>query len=458
MAELSVRWLRSAKRLRLIVSDDRVLRLHAVAQFYLRRRGQLGGPRVKRFSVPAVGIDRCPCVRRASREPGATATLVLRVWDNRGRPGTAPARSRPEVVVGIWRTDLETASSQSATLRADDRGRGPSRVRALITGGAGFVGSHLAEELLRRGHRVHVLDDLSTGAMENIRPLKEQPGFSYTIDSAAVPGLVAELVDDADVVYHLAAAVGVELIVESPVRTIETNVHCTEVVLAAANKKKKPVFLASTSEVYGKSADIPYREDGDLLMGPTTTGRWSYACSKAIDEYLGLAYFKERQLPVTIGRLFNTVGPRQTGRYGMVVPRLVGQALRGQRLTVFGDGTQRRCFCHVGDVVRAMADLMACDSAPGGVFNLGSTEEVTILELADRILAATESTSEVHLVPYEEAYDEGFEDMRRRVPDIGRVQAAIGWQPDHSLDEILRDVIEFERNGRPDATEVGATA
>ena len=221
--------------------------------------------------------------------------------------------------------------------------------------------------------------------MENIRHLKSAARFSYTIDSAAAPGLVAELVDDADVVFHLAAAVGVELIVESPVRTIETNVHCTEVLLAAANKKKKPVFLASTSEVYGKSPNVPFREDGDLLLGPTTTGRWSYACSKAIDEYLALAYCKERGLPVVIGRLFNTVGPRQTGRYGMVVPSFVRQALAGEPITVHGDGEQRRCFCHVADVVRAMADLMETEAAVGEVFNIGSTEEVTISELAERV-------------------------------------------------------------------------
>src|SRR5918999_2462812 len=252
-------------------------------------------------------------------------------------------------------------------------------MRHLITGGAGFIGSHLAEELLGRGHRVHVLDDLSTGAIENVRHLKSEPGFEYTIDSAADGRLVAELVDEADVVYHLAAAVGVELIVDSPVRTIETNVHCTEVVLAAANKKKKPVFLASTSEVYGKSSELPYREDGDLLLGPTSTGRWSYACSKAIDEYLALAYWKERGLPVVVGRLFNTVGPRQTGRYGMVVPTFVRQALAGQPITVYGDGTQRRCFCHVSDVVRALVELMRVEESVGDVFNIGATEEITVL-------------------------------------------------------------------------------
>ena len=255
-------------------------------------------------------------------------------------------------------------------------------MRYLITGGAGFIGSHLSEDLLASGHRVHVLDDLSTGAIDNIRHLKDDSRFSYTIESAASRATIAELVDEADIVFHLAAAVGVELIVDSPVRTIETNVHCTEIVLEAANKKKKPVFITSTSEVYGKGNDLPFREDGDLLLGPTTTGRWSYACSKALDEYLALAYWKERGLPVVIGRLFNTVGPRQTGRYGMVVPSFVRQALAGSPITVHGDGQQRRCFCHVKDVVRAMADLMDSEKAVGEVVNIGSTDEITILDLA----------------------------------------------------------------------------
>lgn len=318
-------------------------------------------------------------------------------------------------------------------------------MRTLITGGAGFVGSHLAEELLRRGDSVHVLDDLSTGAMENIRHLKEAPGFAYTIESAAATSTVAELVDEADVVFHLAAAVGVELIVDSPVRTIETNVHCTEVVLAAANKKQKPVFIASTSEVYGKSCDLPFREDGDLLMGPTSTGRWSYACSKAIDEYLALAYWKERGLPVVIGRLFNTVGPRQTGRYGMVVPSFVRQALAGEPLTVHGDGRQSRCFCHVDDVVRAIADLMRCSDAVGEVFNIGSTEEVTVHELAERVRQVCDSASEIRLIPYDQAYETGFEDMRRRVPDTTKIEQLLAWRPTRSLDEILADVIESQR-------------
>jgi UDP-glucose 4-epimerase len=318
-------------------------------------------------------------------------------------------------------------------------------VRYLITGGAGFIGSHLADELLARDHRVHVLDDLSTGTIENIRHLKSHPGFSYTIESVATGSLLAELVDEADVVYHLAAAVGVELIVESPVRTIETNVRCAEVVLSMANKKKKPVFLASTSEVYGKSADLPFHEGGDLLLGPTNRGRWSYACSKAIDEYLGLAYWKEKRLPVVVGRMFNTVGPRQTGRYGMVIPTFVRQALAEQPITVHGDGNQQRCFCHVHDVVRALADLMLHEEAHGEVYNIGSTEETTILELAGRIRDAVGSESEIVTIPYEEAYEEGFEDMQRRVPDLSKIGRLLGWAPSRDLDDILESVIESQR-------------
>jgi UDP-glucose 4-epimerase len=319
----------------------------------------------------------------------------------------------------------------------------------LITGGAGFIGGHLAEDLLASGHRVHILDDLSTGAMDNIRHLKDNPAFSYTIESAASRATVAELVDEADVVFHLAAAVGVDLIVDSPVRTIETNVHCTEVVLDVANKKQKPVFIASTSEVYGKSANLPFREDGDLLLGPTNKGRWSYACSKAIDEYLALAYWKERGLPVVIGRLFNTVGPRQTGRYGMVVPSFVRQSLAGEPISVYGDGEQRRCFCHVKDVVRAIADLMDTEQAVGEVVNIGSTQETTILRLAERVRGACHSDSEIQLIPYEEAYEVGFEDMRRRVPDIRKIEELLGWRPTHTLDEILQDVIEWQRAPDP---------
>lgn len=318
-------------------------------------------------------------------------------------------------------------------------------MHVLITGGAGFIGSHLAEELLSRGQTVHVLDDLSTGSIGNIRHLRAETGFDHTIDSCHDARVVAELVDDADFIYHLAAAVGVQLIVDSPVRTIETNVHTTEIVLSQASKKAKPVFLASTSEVYGKSSAIPFHEDGDIVMGATTRGRWSYACSKALDEFLALAYFRERGLPTIVGRMFNTVGPRQSGRYGMVVPNLVRQALSGQPITVYGNGEQRRCFCDVRDVVRALSALLAREDLAGEVLNIGSTEEVSILELARRVKAATGSDSEITLVPYEEAYGEGFEDMRRRVPDISKIERVLDWRPTASLDQILDDVINHQR-------------
>jgi UDP-glucose 4-epimerase len=322
-------------------------------------------------------------------------------------------------------------------------------MRILITGGAGFIGSHLAEAFIDRGDRVHVLDDLSTGSIDNIRALKDDARFGYTIDSCHDARLVAELVDAADYVYHLAAAVGVQLIVDSPVRTIETNVHTTEIVLAQASKKGKPVFIASTSEVYGKSTQLPFREDGDIVLGASHRGRWAYACSKALDEFLALAYFRERRLPTVVGRMFNTVGPRQTGRYGMVIPNFVRQALSGEPLTVFGTGEQRRCFCHVRDVVGALSQLCERDDLFGEVLNIGSTEEVSMLELADRVKAVTGSESEIALVPYEEAYGEGFEDMQRRVPDISKIGAALGWRPTASLEEILRDVVEFELSLNP---------
>ena len=315
----------------------------------------------------------------------------------------------------------------------------------LITGGAGFIGSHLADELLSRGHRVHALDNLSTGSMGNIRHLRDDKRFEYTIDSCDNSRLVAELVDEADAVFHLAAAVGVQLIVESPVRTIETNVHCTEVVLAQASKKRRPVFIASTSEVYGKSTALPFREDGDLVLGSTDKGRWSYACSKALDEFLALAYHNERRLPTVVGRLFNTVGPRQTGQYGMVVPTFIKQALANRPLTIHGDGTQRRCFCHVSDVVRAVADLMEQDRHYGQVFNIGSDEEISIRDLAGVVRDRCDSQSEIVLVPYEEAYDPGFEDMARRIPDTTKLHAAIGWEPTKRLDDVLTDVIAYEQ-------------
>jgi UDP-glucose 4-epimerase len=308
-------------------------------------------------------------------------------------------------------------------------------MRVSITGGAGFIGSHLADVLLERGDEVFILDDLSTGSIENIRHLRSNPRFHYTIESIHHAHSVAELVDQCDVVFHLAAAVGVRLIVESPVRTIETNVHGTEVVLAQANKKKKKVLLASTSEVYG-----------NLVLGPTAKGRWSYACSKAIDEFLALAYWRERKLPTVIARLFNTVGPRQTGQYGMVVPTFVKQALTGRPITIFGDGTQTRCFTDVTDVTGALVKLMDHPGAVGEVFNIGSNQEVTIRELAEKVRSLTGSASEIVRVPYEQAYGEGFEDMPRRVPDINKIGALVGYRPTRSLDQILESVIAYFRD------------
>lgn len=315
-------------------------------------------------------------------------------------------------------------------------------MRILITGGAGFVGSHLSEALLAAGHEVFVLDDLSTGSIDNIAHLKARPGFHYTIDTVFNDSLTAELVDRADVVFHLAAAVGVKLIVERPVHTIETNVHGTEVVLRHANKKKKVVVIASTSEVYGKSVNAPFREDADLVLGATTRHRWAYACSKMLDEFLALAYWKERKLPVIVVRLFNTVGPRQTGQYGMVLPNFVRQALAGQPITVFGDGTQSRSFTYVGDVVRAFLGLVNEPRAIGQVFNIGNVEEISITQLAERVKAAAGSTSPIVTIPYEQAYEAGFEDMPRRVPDLTKIRDFIGYEPQVGLDEIIARVIE----------------
>lgn len=323
-------------------------------------------------------------------------------------------------------------------------------MRVLITGGAGFIGSHLADAYLNRGDEVFIIDDLSTGTIENIQHLKTNPRFHYTIESVHNQPVIAELVDQCDVVFHLAAAVGVKLIVESPVRTIETNVRGTEVVLAVANKKKKKVLVASTSEVYGLSTEVPFREDGNLVMGATTKGRWSYACSKAIDEFLALAYWRERKLPTIIVRLFNTVGPRQTGQYGMVIPTFVKQALASRPITVYGDGKQRRCFGYVGDVVGALVKLMDHPDAVGQVFNVGSSEEITILELARRVKEMTKSESEIVFVPYDEAYEEGFEDMPRRIPDITKVKNLIDFSPQMPLEGILERVIEYQ-TGRPTA-------
>src|SRR5467141_3339256 len=327
---------------------------------------------------------------------------------------------------------------------------GAKHLRILITGGAGFIGSHLADAYLQRGDEVFVLDDLSTGSIRNIEHLKNHPRFHYTIDAVQNQPLTAELIDQCDAIVHLAAAVGVKLIVESPVRTIETNVHGTEVVLSLANKKKKKVLLASTSEVYGLSAEVPFREDGNLVMGATTKGRWSYACSKAIDEFLALAYWHEKKLPTVVVRLFNTVGPRQTGRYGMVIPTFVKQALAGRPITVYGNGKQTRCFCYVGDVVGALMQLMDDEKAVGEVFNIGSNHEISIIDLAKRVKELTNSDSDVVLIPYDEAYEEGFEDMPRRVPDISKVNAQVGFQPALDLDGILKTVIEFH-SGRMSA-------
>jgi UDP-glucose 4-epimerase len=316
-------------------------------------------------------------------------------------------------------------------------------LRVLITGGAGFIGSHLSDAYVARGDEVYVIDDLSTGSIDNIAHLKKHERFHYTIDSVHNQPVVAELIDQCDVVFHLAAAVGVKLIVESPVRTIETNVRGTEVVLSQANKKKKKVLVASTSEVYGLSNDVPFREDGNLVMGATTKGRWSYACSKAIDEFLALAYWREKKLPTVVVRLFNTVGPRQTGQYGMVIPTFVRQALAGRPITVYGSGEQTRCFGFVKDVVGALVSLMEKDEAVGGVYNIGSNEEVSINQLAEKVRELTGSKSEIVRVPYDEAYEEGFEDMPRRVPDISKVGALTGFKPTVKLEEILQTVIAY---------------
>jgi UDP-glucose 4-epimerase len=315
-------------------------------------------------------------------------------------------------------------------------------MRVLITGGAGFIGSHLSEALLAAGREVFVIDNLSTGSIDNIAHMRGHPRFHYTIDTVTHEPVLAELVDQCDTVFHLAAAVGVKLIVEQPVHTIETNVHGTELVLEQANKKKKLVVIASTSEVYGKGVDIPFREDADLVLGPTHKQRWAYACSKAIDEFLALAYWREKKLPVIIARLFNTVGPRQTGRYGMVVPTLVRQALEGQPMTVYGDGAQSRSFTFVGDVVWALSALADEPRAVGQVFNIGNGHEITILGLAERIKTLTASASPIVTIPYDQAYEAGFEDMPRRVPDISKIRALIGYEPRVQLDEILLKVID----------------
>ncbi len=321
-------------------------------------------------------------------------------------------------------------------------------MRALITGGCGFIGSHLAEALLARGDRVTVVDDLSTGRFENIEHLVDRPGFQFAIDTITNETVMDRLVSECDIIYHLAAAVGVELIVEDPIHVIETNIQGCDTVLRIGARYRKKVMLASTSEIYGKGDQVPFGEEDDRVLGPTTRSRWSYACSKAMDEFLALAYARERALPVVIMRFFNTVGPRQTGRYGMVIPRFVQQALNGEPITVYGDGQQSRCFAYVGDVVEAMVALAQEPSAVGEVFNIGSTEEVTIEELAKRIVGLTDSSSEIVYVPYDEAYEEGFEDMRRRVPDIHKIRDYIGWEPSVDLEGILRRVIDHYISGQ----------
>lgn len=330
-------------------------------------------------------------------------------------------------------------------------------MRFLITGGAGFIGSHLAEALLERGDEVYILDDLSTGSMENIRHLKARPRFHYCIDSVMNKRLLAELVDESDMVLHLAAAVGVRLIVESPVSTIETNIKGTELVLQAAHKKKKTVLITSTSEVYGKSNSIPFREDDDLVLGPTVKGRWSYAASKAIDEFLALAYWKEKKLPVIIVRLFNTVGPRQVGRYGMVLPNFVRQAMSDRAITVFGDGKQTRCFCYVGDVLAAILKLLETPQAVGEVFNIGSDEEISIESLARRVRDRLGSNSEIRYISYDQAYEQGFEDMPRRFPSIEKVEKCIGWRPQTSLDESIERIAAYFQEKACDEPAYSAT-
>lgn len=317
-------------------------------------------------------------------------------------------------------------------------------MRVLITGGAGFIGSHLADACLERGDEVVVIDDLSTGSRDNVRHLLNDSRFRFIVDTVQNYSRLAELTDSCDVVFHLAGIVGVKLVIESPVRTIEANLQNTENVLKAASRTGKKVLLTSTSEVYGLSDQVPFSEDGNLVLGPTTKGRWSYGCSKALNEFLALAYWREKTLPTIVARLFNTVGPRQSGRYGMVVPTLVTQAIAGEPLTVYGDGTQTRCFTHVADVVAALLKLVDHEETVGEVFNVGSNEEVSILTLAERIKQLTGSDSAIVSIPYNDAYEAGFQDMPRRVPDISKIAALVGFTPKHDLNDALRHVIAYE--------------
>lgn len=318
-------------------------------------------------------------------------------------------------------------------------------MKILITGGAGFIGSHLAGELLKKGHEVYAIDDLSTGSIENLDHLQQNKKFHYIIDSIFNESVLRELVDKCDLIFHHAAAVGVELIIQSPVRTIETNIYGTEMVLKYANLKKKKVIITSTSEVYGKSTKIPFSENDDLVIGPTNMGRWSYACSKAIDEFLAIAYWKEKKLPVIIVRLFNTVGPRQTGKYGMVVPRFIKCALANEPITIYGSGKQSRCFTYISDVVSGLIALSEEPKAVGEVFNIGNPDEITIEELALKIKKMTNSRSKLKYIPYVKAYGEGFEDMMRRIPDIRKIHKYVGYSPKVSIDEILKRTISWTK-------------
>jgi UDP-glucose 4-epimerase len=329
---------------------------------------------------------------------------------------------------------------------------------SLITGGAGFIGSYLAEALVARGDQVIVLDDLSTGSVENIRHLRKNPLVACVFESVTNRGVLAELVDETDVVFHLAAAVGVRRIIESPVQTIETNVRGTELVLELAAKKKKLVFLASTSEVYGKNAGVPFREDDDIVLGPTSKSRWSYATSKALDEFLALSYWKEKKLPVVVGRLFNTTGPRQTGRYGMVLPTFVNQALQEEAITVFGTGKQSRCFGYVGDAVEGILRLVSTDRAVGEVVNIGNDTEITIEQLAHFVKARTRSTSRIDFIPYDQAYEPGFEDMPRRIPCLEKLVRLTGFRPSTPLSVAVDEVAAYLEAKRPVASVVHAEA
>lgn len=323
-------------------------------------------------------------------------------------------------------------------------------MKILITGGAGFIGSHLSDELLKRGHKVTIIDDLSTGRMSNIEHLKSHPDFHFAIETILNEGVMDRLVSECDAIYHLAAAVGVELIVNRPVEVIERNILGTDVVLKIANRYKKKVFIASTSEIYGKNTKMPFNEEDDRLLGPTTKSRWSYSSSKAIDEFLGLAYWKEENLPVIIGRFFNTIGPRQTGQYGMVVPRFIKQALLNQDITVYGDGDQSRCFTYVTDVVYVIAELLTNEKAVGEIFNIGGNQEITINDLAKRVIEFTGSKSKIIHISYEEAYESGFEDMRKRVPDVTKIRETIGSAPKVELDEMLHNIIQDIRDNDED--------